>query len=300
VTRQDFEVWFDAGSSREPDGLYTHLRLRARDAQRWAEVRPAVIAYFERAHADARDYFHEALGVSLDPRGGDHVIDYPSSLPLGTKKGYFGEVFCGMLAEAEQVAGGEDWEVPIFLFRLHHAAEEYLTRLITGEAVAVDMPGRTGSDCLALALAQDGSIEAILSAESKCHETFNITIAKQAIAALGTQAGVPVSLPQLKRLLAELDAERYKPTILALERLITVARQPTVPRRDLIVFIFEDPAVHDYAAPRITVADIQGHYRCNCDRRLQVVEVHLPGAGALIEQLYDGLYRGGEAVDANN
>jgi hypothetical protein len=262
-------------------------------------VRPLVIAYLERAHLDARDYFHGALGQGLDPRGGDYAITYPSSLPLGTKKGYFGEVFCGMLAEVGQVDGGEEWTVPIFLFRLHHAAEEYLMRLITGEQVAEEMPGRTGSDCLALALTADASVQAILSAESKCYETFNVTKAKEAIADVGAQAGIPVSLPQLKRLLAEIHPEHYQATILALEKIITAAHQPAVPRRDLVVFIFEDPNVRDYTAPRITLADVQREYRCRCDRRLQVVEVHLPGAGDLIPRLYDALYRSGEVADAH-
>lgn len=259
-------------------------------------MRPTVLAYFEQAHADARQCFCAALGLSLDPRVIKPAVDYPASLPIQTKKGYFGEVFCGILAEGGKVAGEKKWTVPIFLFRLHQQAEEFLFRLITGEAVADQIPGRTGSDCLALALDTGGEIEAILAAEAKCYEKFNITKAHEALCDLGSQAAVPVSLPQLKRLLMEIGRERYEPTILALERIISSARQPIVPRRDLMVFIFEDPAVQQYTTPRISVADVAAHH--GNGRPLQVVEVHLPGAESLIKRLYEDLYQGRESADA--
>ena len=205
-----------------------------------------------------------------------------------TRKGYFGEVFCGILAEAGQVHADDEWMVPIFLFRLHTQAEEYLMRLITGEQAAGTIVGRTGSDNLALSLNGDGTVKAILGAEAKCYEDFNTTKARKALADLGAQAAVPVSLGQLKRLLAEIDPERFEATILDLERIIKHARQPTVPRHDLLVLIFEDPKIKDYSAPRISVAEKTANYAGG--RPLQVVEVHLPGAGALIEELYAGLY----------
>lgn len=267
---------------------YVNFRLRARDAARWRNLRPTIAQYLEWAHADARRIFHDSLGITLDPRGGWTPVEYPGSLPLMTRKGYFGEVFCGILAEAGQVHADDEWIVPIFLFRLHTQAEEYLMRLITGEQAAGTIVGRTGSDNLALSLNGDGTVKAILGAEAKCYEDFNTTKARKALADLGAQAAVPVSLGQLKRLLAEIDPERFEATILDLERIIKHARQPTVPRHDLLVLIFEDPKIKDYSAPRISVAEKTANYAGG--RPLQVVEVHLPGAGALIEELYACLY----------
>jgi hypothetical protein len=267
---------------------YVNFRLRARDNARWQNLRPTISQYLEWAHADARRIFHESLGITLDPRGGRPPVEYPNSLPVTTHKGYFGEVFCGILAEAGQVHVEDEWVVPVFLFRLHNQAEEYLMRLITGEQASGTIVGRTGSDNLALSLNGDGTVKAILGGEAKCYESFNTTKARKALTNLGAQAAVPVSLGQLKRLLAEIDSEVFEATILDLERIIKNARQPTVPRHDLLVLIFEDPKIRDYSAPRISVAEKTANYFA--DRPLQVVEVHLPGAGALIEELYAGLY----------
>jgi len=284
----DFENWFETVRTDDAAGNYANFRLCARDNARWQNLRPTIAQYLEWAHADARRIFHDDLGITLDPRGGRSPVEYPGSLPLTTCKGYFGEVFCGILAEAGQVHAEDEWTVPIFLFRLHTQAEEYLMRLITGEPAAGNIVGRTGSDNLALSLKADGSVKAILAGEAKCYAKFNVTKALEALAGLGAQAAVPVSLGQLKRLLAELDPEGFEATILDIERIIKHARQPTVPRHDLLVLIFEDPAIKDYNAPRISVAEKTANYAGG--RPLQVVEVHLPGAGALIAELYSGLY----------
>jgi hypothetical protein len=284
----DFGNWFETVETADVTSNYVHSRLAARDEASWQSLRPTIANYLEWAHADARDIFHDSLSISLDPRGGENSIEYPRNLPLQTRKGYFGEVFCGMLAESGQVHTDLAWTVPIFLFRLHTQAEEYLMRLITGEPAAANIVGRTGSDNLALCLNADGSINAILASEAKCYETFNITKAREALSGLGTQAPVPVSLGQLKRLLVEMDPEGFEPTILCLETIIKNARNPTIPRHDLLVLIFEDPNIKIYDQPRISLEEKTANYVGG--RPLQIVEVHLPIAGALIEELYAGLY----------
>jgi hypothetical protein len=284
----DFENWFETVRTDDAAGSYVNFRLRAREAARWQNLRPTIAQYLEWAHADARRIFHDSLGITLDPRGGRPPVEYPGSLPLETRKGYFGEVFCGILADAGQVHAEHEWTVPIFLFRLHNQAEEYLMRLITGEPAAGTIVGRTGSDNLALSLNGDGTVKAILGEEAKCYKTYNTTKAREALTDLGAQAAVPVSLGQLKRLLAEIDPEGFEATILDLERIIKRARQSTVPRYDVLVLIFENPAIQNYNSPRISVAEKNANYAGG--RPLQVVEVHLPGAGALIEELYAGLY----------
>lgn len=284
----DFQSWFETVRTNDAASNYVNLRLRARDSAHWQNVRPTITKYLEWAHADARRIFHDNLAITLDPRGGRSPVEYPGSLPLMTRKGYFGEVFCGILAEAEQVHTDDEWMVPIFLFRLHSQAEEYLMRLLTGEPAGSAVVGRTGSDNLALSLNGDGTVKAILSAEAKCYEAFNTTKAREALTGLSAQAAVPVSLGQLKRMLSEIDQEGFETTILHLEKIIKNARQSTVPRKDLLVLIFEDPKIQNYDSPRISVAEKTANY--TAPRPLQVVEVHLPGAGTLIEELYASLY----------
>jgi hypothetical protein len=284
----DFDDWFETVRADDAAAKYVNFRLRAREVARWQKLRPTITKYLEWAHADARRIFHDSLGITLDPRGGRPPVEYPGSLPLKARKGYFGEVFCGILADSGRVHADDEWRVPIFLFRLHTQAEEYLMRLITGEPAAGTIVGRTGSDNLALSLNGDGTVKAILGAEAKCYDEFNITKARKALADLGTQAVVPVSLGQLKRLLAEIDRDTFEATILDLEKIIKNARQTTVQRHDLLVLIFEDPKIKTYNAPRISVVEVETNYVAK--RPLQVVEVHLPGAGALIEELYADLY----------
>lgn len=284
----DFERWFETARTDDPGGNYVNFRLCARDAADWRNLRPTIAQYLEWAHADARRVFHDSLGITLDPRGGRPPVEYPGSLPLATRKGYFGEVFCGILAEAGRVHAEDEWTVPLFLFRLHTQAEEYLMRLITGEPVGGAIVGRTGSDSLALAIKPDGSVRAILAEEAKCYAAFNVTKAREALSGLGAQAAVPVSLGQLKRLLAEIDPESFEATILDLEKIIKSASQSTVPRRDLLVLIFEDPGIKNYDTPRISAAEKAANYAAH--RPLEVVEAHFPGVEALIEELYADLY----------
>ena len=112
---------------------------------------------------------------------------YPHDMPLKAKKGFFGEALCGMFTEGMEILGGENWIVPAFLFRLHREAAEHLFRLVMKEKVPKDIPGRTGSDFIAIALGKDGQIKRFLSGEAKCHETFNITGCKQFLKEIGEE-----------------------------------------------------------------------------------------------------------------
>jgi hypothetical protein len=51
-------------------------------------------AYFESAHADARAFFHQQMGIELHPDADapEPYITYPTCLPSITRRGLFGEV----------------------------------------------------------------------------------------------------------------------------------------------------------------------------------------------------------------
>src|SRR5437868_5449588 len=111
-------------------GNYGHLLLEQRDPRDvalCALLRP----YFESAHLDARDHFHEQIGIDLHPDAdapGAHAT-YPACLPSTARRGLFGEVMAGMLTEHYAFIGDHKWRIPIFLFRYHADVEAYLFAL---------------------------------------------------------------------------------------------------------------------------------------------------------------------------
>jgi hypothetical protein len=57
--------------------------------------------YFESAHLDAREVFHRAARIDLHPdaNGLGGNAQYPNCLPPTAKKGLFGEVIAGLMAD---------------------------------------------------------------------------------------------------------------------------------------------------------------------------------------------------------
>lgn len=295
VTKDELNKWVTVQQEGSLDSDYCHARVAQVALGKWKEIRPQLRAYLERAHKDARDVFQESFCSTLDP-----VVDfeYPRSMPLDAKKGFFGEALCGVIAETMEIVGRRRWTIPVFLFRLHGEAEEYLWRLITGESVKGKVPGRSGSDFIAMCLDAEGSIQAFLVGEAKCHQRLNITQAREALEKLGREGPLPVSLSQVKRILKDTDAVAHAGTIKAIEKILVQARQRQfqVPRTDLFLLMFADPAVKDYSAPRISEDDKKACYTCG--RPLHVVEFHVEDAEEMIKSLYDDLYQTQEGDDA--
>jgi hypothetical protein len=104
----------------------------------------------------------------LAPPRPDPALKYPCRLHTTVLKGYFGEVFAGLLAENIPVAGRTDWEVPAFLFRNHRLAFHQLERYRQAGQLPGPMPGRLGDDCLGFRRNARGTIVAVLYCESKC------------------------------------------------------------------------------------------------------------------------------------
>lgn len=292
----DLHAWFRTVElSGDIDSDYAHVRMLQAEMGGWQVVRDKLIALLERAHSDARTYFHTDLCLSLDPYDtslGSYA--YPKNLPLETQLGYFGEAFCAMISEGMELVGKRSWTVPVFLFRIHNQAEEYLHRLIYGEPVSKGIPGRTGSDFIALCLDDRRHVQAFLAGEAKCHETFNITKAQEALTDLGEQSPIPRSLGQLKRVLSDNNLMVWRDTIQSIERIL-LTKTP-VPRTDLFVYIFEKPGTTHYSSPRITKETKTKYHRCQ--RPLHVAEVHIPDARLMVSALYEGLYRKEGASDA--
>jgi hypothetical protein len=229
-----------------------------------------------------------SLGISLDPLGGDSPL-YPRDLPPDTKRGYFGEALCGIVAEEMDIIGGDRWVVPGFLFRFHEEARLYLTRLVIGEGIGTSMTGRTGSDFIALCLNEEGWICKYLVGEAKSHKTFNITKCEKALKKLGKEASTPVSLIQLADILKSTDPEANASLIASIDDIFINQKFNTIPRTDLLFYAFDEAGVKHYDSVRITEELRQASYESN--RKLHIFEVHIPDGAQLVKDAYDGMYR---------
>src|SRR2546423_11411681 len=90
--------------SRVTNGFngYRHHSLKERPSKQNAAI-AALKAYVYGAHEDARKYFRGPAEISLDPFGSTSSFDpargYPETLESQTLKGYFGEIFAGLVIE---------------------------------------------------------------------------------------------------------------------------------------------------------------------------------------------------------
>ena len=291
MDQAEFEDWLGVSHTGDLDGAYRHTWCRQTERGRWNRHLPSLIAYLERAHEDARLLFESSLGLDLDPVAPRQVrLSYPRDLPLRTKKGYFGEALCGMMAEVTEIVGRDRWLVPAFLFRLHQEAEEYLFRLMLGEGVPRDIPGRTGSDFVALCLGDDGKIRKFLVGEAKCHEVFNATKCREALAKLGGEGPTPVSLPQLKRIVQDRGGQGADRVVAAIEDVIFHQKFGSIERTNLFLYVFDRPGVATYDSARITDEVKRAGYKCPMP--LHVFEVCIPDGSELVRTAYDRVYRG--------
>ena len=212
----------------------------------------------------------------------DHpVLKYPGNLPINTLKGYFGEVFAGIIAENFSPFGEDGWVVPAHLFRCHLVVYQYLETLHQTQNVAEDLPGRTGDDCLALQL-KNGGITGILYCEAKCnsiHRSDKITEAHEKV---GNAAIVDIG--QIIAILKESARPDRIQWIRALERLQQQIRQKkiTFERYNLISYI-----CGDFPTRKETwIPTNNPHFSYTSRHKLEAVEIHINNIEDFIRTLY--------------
>jgi hypothetical protein len=294
MKRTELEQWLNVTHTADAETERRHTWCRQVAKGQWRKHLPSIVSYLEKAHADAREYFHSVIGLSLDPvLTSRKEPAYPQDMPLKTKKGFFGEALCGMFTEAMEIGGESEWLVPTFLFRMHREAEEHLFRLVMKEKVPVDIPGRTGSDFIAIAIGKNGTIRRFLSGEAKCHETFNITKCKEFLKEIGEEGVMPVSVPQLLRILQDQTDKKFAVIIAALEGIFLAKQYANVPKTNLFLYLYDKPGVVNYETPRITNELTAESY--NSTVRLHVLEVCIPDGTELVETVYGSLYQGENA-----
>ena len=267
--------------------------------------------YFESAHADARTFFHEQMGIELHPDADNPEvhITYPTCLPSITRRGLFGEVMAGMLTEHYDYIGSHEWTIPVFLFRYHEDAEAYLFALVRDEERKREVYGRRGSDFLALALNDEGDIERFIAGEAKWRKKLQPAVVANMMYGkkkkksdteelehdgkgiwfqINQDIPAPHGLRQLQRLLREIDPDGYSAAIARLDRVLVVRNAEPLPRTNLIMISGGDVPSRTAKTSLIPWEAVPEEYTVPHD--LQVVELILKDGEDLIDGVYDALW----------
>jgi len=277
--------WLSDSVSESGDKRYRHRLLEENPDQR-REVLEDLRLYVRAAHEDARRRLRRLAGTSLDPLGSDSTYDpaegYPERLHIQTLKGYFGEVFAGLIAETHSPFEQDGWKVPAFLFRFHLVEFQQLEILRQQGEQAKLRPGRTGDDCLAFQLDDEGRIVKALYCEAKCtpeHDSHMIAEAHTK----ASQAAL-VDIPQLIDILLEYNDLTSLRWVEALRQRWLQDPFRDNERYDLVSYVCgKSPS----RSSRRTWMDTQKpHEKYTARRRLEAVEAHLHKVEELICQIY--------------
>lgn len=302
--------WLDEYSSEEVKG-YGHLLLEEK-----VETDPAfakeLIDYFESAHLDARKCFHKLARISLHPDAGDEACDaqYPGSLPLTALKGLFGEVMCGMMTENYEFVGKHEYLIPVFLFRNHEDAGQYIYTLSRDPSRTREVLGRKGDDFIAIVVDEDGKVTRFIAGEAKWRGSW--TPSALATVMLGAKIedpedsskrvhngkgvwfevnrglSIPLGLEQLHAILDECEPDKFSSVIASLDRILARRNPDPVERTDLILLAGGSPPKREASEPLLPWKTLPDEYTAGRD--LQVVELLFSNGDDLITEIYAGLW----------
>lgn len=312
----DLENWFEEYPPDE--GSFGHLLL-VQKRPTSDELIDALRPYFESAHLDAREVFHDAIGIDLHPDAGAAGTEasYPAALPPTAKRGLFGEVLAGLVTEAYDLVGHHDWQVPVFLFRQHPDVEQYLFTLVRDEEQERTVFGRPGTDFVGISLNASGEVERLIAGEAKWRKMLTQTgvdgllfgpnkkdpVTKQMqrvkekgiLFQLNKDVNPPHGLSQLRGILRDIDPEGHDTTIFSMDEILVANDPVLVPRTDLVVIVgngAKDRGEEDCCMP---FEQAPPEYTAGND--LQFVEIVTDGGVELLDGLYSSLWQT-EPVDA--
>lgn len=289
-------------------GDYGHLLLEQHAPIDPTQLRP----YFESAHLDAREVFHGDAGLDLHPDAGapGAHAQYPACLPPKARRGLFGEVLTGLIAERYELVGSQAWTIPVYLFRHHADARKYVYALARDPARQRELHGRHGNDFIAICLDNGGSVVRFLAGEAKWRKSLTPGAVETllhgewetAVDGTKTRSGrgiwlevnrelaAPDGLRQLQSILKERDPDTYAAAILSMDKALILRDPIGIPRTDLVVLSGNAPAKR--AAGSTYLPDDAAPADYTAGNPLQIVEVIVEGGDALIDQLYDSLWDG--------
>jgi hypothetical protein len=290
-------------------GNYGHLLLEQKTAID-DDLVDALRPYFESAHLDARQHFHELAGMSVHPDASDPAFHarYPDCLQETPKRGLFGEVMAGMLTEKYKFVGGHKWRIPIFLFRHHEDVERYMFALSRDPSRQRMVWGRFGTDFIAISIDKQGAVTRYIAGEAKWRKTLTEGVVDDLM--LGTKSkdadgnqvrsgGIwdhvnvdvqtPHGLRQLQRLLRLHDEDGWAGTIVSLDEALLASGGKVLPRTNLILLSGNSPASRKAGYALLDWEARPGEYTAPHD--LQVVELLLTDGEQLIDALYSSLWK---------
>jgi hypothetical protein len=292
-------------------GRLGHILLEQKEVDD-GELASALRAYFESAHLDAREHFHALIGIDLHPDadGDVPIVTYPASLPSTTRRGLFGEVLAGLLTEAYTFVGKHSWCVPVFLFRYHDDASNYLFTLARDPTQVRQTIGRLGTDFIGLSIGDGGGVARIISGEAKWRETLysstvetlmlgdlkeddagnKVRTGKGIWRDLNREPSPPSGARQLQRLLQDLDPDGFDAAILSLEKALVVKGAVSIPKTDLIVIAGNGASKREEGDVHLPWQEMPNEYTAGND--LQIVEVVFKDGVKLIDAIYSSLWAG--------
>lgn len=306
---EELEEWLEDYPSEKD--RYGHLLLEQKNDVS-EELFASLVDYTESALLDARQHFHEFVGIDLHPdsEGDEEPIEYPSSLPPKAQAGIFGELLSGLIAESYEFVGKHSWQVPIFLFRYHADVGEYMFALARDPDRAREVWGRFGNDFIGLSLDDNGAVDRIISGEAKWRKSLTKSVVDRLLLGdweddpespgervrsgqgiwfeVNRDFPVPSGARQLLNLLEECDPDQYANAILTLQQALTVANAQHIPRTDLVLIVGNSPKSREASEYNIEWKHIPEEYEREND--LQVVEMYLNNGEKLIDKLFGSLW----------
>ncbi|BCH28264.1 hypothetical protein MesoLjLc_01940 [Mesorhizobium sp. L-8-10] len=307
--KKALKAWLEAYPSEV--GNYGHLLLEEKQ-ETDANIPKDLIPYFESAHLDARRCFHQLARISLHPDEGDAGCDahYPGSLPLKARKGLFGEVMSGMMSESYDFVGRHEYLIPVFLFRNHEDAGQYIYTLSRDPTRTREVLGRKGDDFIAIVVDEEGKVTRFIAGEAKWRGSWTPSVVDTVM--LGEKIAdpddstkrihsgkgvwyevnralpVPLGLEQLHAILEECEPDKFAKVIASLDRILARRNPDPVERTDLILLVGGSPATRKPAHSLIPWENVPEEYKAGRD--LQIVELLIADGDDLIDAIYAGLW----------
>lgn len=280
--------WLENQETISNDCRYYHLLLVEESSSMFI-VLPELCQVFTEAHEDARMRIRKLSGLSLDPLSinsvtDDFLSDYPSKLDQKTLKGYFGEIFAGIVAEHYSPFGIRNWEVPVFFFRYHQLAFDQLEKYWeTGVSPGV-IPGRTGDDNLAFLRDEQGNIISALFCEAKCTNSHDSTLIADAHEKLSDKSLQPAELLRIIEILTESSDPEAQNWIRGLRNLYHKVTSSKYERYDLVCYVCGKSPKQSNR--QTWISRDRHHPAYTANRKLEAVEVHLSNVDELISLVY--------------
>ena len=263
----------------------------------------ALTPYFESAHFDAREYFHDYIGIDLYPGAisPKTAVSYPRSLSLETRRGLFGEVLAGLLTESYTYIGEHTWIVPVFLFRDHQDVRNYLFELDQNPHLERKTLGRQGTDFVGISLNCAGDVVRVISGEAKWRTTLNKSVVETLLLGkkrngsgkgiwqdLNNEPNLPIGVRQLQEILKLKAPEKFDKIILCLQKALLSKKTIPLPKTNLIVIAGNRNAERNPGDCYISKSKMPSEYTSRND--LQIVEVVFEKGETLIDVIYEGLW----------